>query len=108
MEDRVPASVIMVGDNFQWINNRGLLRDSSGIITNGSLHPSIRRTLIGCIFRCSIQGDNLWTRLYQDLGWDSTGAWWMSMESMRTTPYNTLTKCVEEWAIAWIKSQEAG
>ncbi|MBK6351945.1 MAG: T9SS type A sorting domain-containing protein [Saprospiraceae bacterium] len=91
---RFQHPLIMVGDNFQWINNMSLLRDSSGIVTCGSLHtPPFAEPSYGCIFKCSIQGDSLWTRLYQPLGWDSTRAWWMSMESMRTTPYNTLVVC---------------
>lgn len=91
---RFQHPLIMVGDNFQWINNISLLRDSSGIVTCGSLHtPPFAEPSYGCIFKCSIQGDSLWTRLYQPLGWDSTRAWWMSMESMRTTPYNTLVVC---------------
>ncbi|MBK6824761.1 MAG: hypothetical protein IPG87_17940 [Saprospiraceae bacterium] len=35
---RFQHPLIMVGDNFQWINNMSLLRDSSGIVTCGSLH----------------------------------------------------------------------
>ncbi|MBK9631234.1 MAG: T9SS type A sorting domain-containing protein, partial [Saprospiraceae bacterium] len=103
---RFQHPLIMVDNNFQWINNMCLLNDGSGMVTCGSLHtPPFAEPSYGCIFKCSILGDSLWTRLYQPLGWDSTRGWWMSMESIRTTPYNTLVVCgrVSDGSDAMIK-----
>ncbi|MBK7811525.1 MAG: T9SS type A sorting domain-containing protein [Saprospiraceae bacterium] len=103
---RFQHPLIMVDNNFHLINDMSLLNDGSGMVTCGSLHtPPFAEPSYGCIFKCSILGDSLWTRLYQPLGWDSTRGWWMSMESIKTTPYNTLVVCgrVSDGSDAMIK-----
>ncbi len=91
---RFQQPLIMVGNNFQWINNMSLLHDGSGMVTCGSLlTPPVAEPGYGCLFKCSILGDSLWTRLYQPLGWDSLRATSMVMESIVTTPYNSLVVC---------------
>ena len=91
---RFQHPLILKGNNYQDINQSSLLLDSSAIIVCGSLDtPPFAEPSYGCIFKCSLKGDSLWTRLYQPLGWDSIRAGWMVMESIRTTPYNSLVVC---------------
>ncbi len=91
---RFQHPLILKGNNYQDINRSSLLLDSSAIIVCGSLDtPPFAEPSYGCIFKCSLKGDSLWTRLYQPLGWDSIRAGWMVMESIRTTPYNSLVVC---------------
>ncbi|MFZ1516588.1 MAG: T9SS type A sorting domain-containing protein, partial [Saprospiraceae bacterium] len=70
------------------------LNDGSGMVICGSVFTQeVNEPDYGIIFKSNLNGDSLWTRDLQPLGWDSTRAWWMSMESIRTTPYNTLIVC---------------
>ncbi|MCC6815009.1 MAG: T9SS type A sorting domain-containing protein, partial [Saprospiraceae bacterium] len=91
---RFQHPLLFIGDNSMTINNACLLNDSSGIITCGALDtPPFAEPSYGSLFKCSLQGDSLWTRLLQPVGWDSLRAWWLSIESIRTTPYNTIVAC---------------
>lgn len=91
---RFQDSLIMLGQNSSVISCLTIQNDKSGLVTCGSLNtPPFAEPDYGWIFKCSSQGDSLWARMYQPLGWDSTRAWWMSLESIRTTPYNTLVVC---------------
>ncbi|MDQ3141764.1 MAG: T9SS type A sorting domain-containing protein [Bacteroidota bacterium] len=91
---RFQHPLIMLGQNSSNINCMTAHKDKSGLVTCGSLNtPPIAEPDFGWIFKCSMQGDSLWTRQFQPLSWDSTRAWWMVMESIRTTPYNTLVVC---------------
>jgi hypothetical protein len=91
---RFQDPLIMQGQNSSNINCMTKIKDNSGLVTCGSLNtPPFYEPDYGWIFKCSLKGDSLWTRRLQPLGWDSARAWWIRMESIRATPYNTLVAC---------------
>ena len=80
--------------NASFIYRMAMLNDESGMVICGSVFTQeVNEPDYGIIFKSNLNGDSLWTRDIQPLGWDSTRAWWMKMESIRTTPYNTLIIC---------------
>jgi len=80
--------------NASFINRMKILNDSSGMVICGSVFTQlIIEPDYGILFKCALNGDSLWTRQIQPLGWDSTRAWWMHIESIATTPFNTLVAC---------------
>ena len=80
--------------NTSFINRMTMLNDSSGMVVCGSLFTQqAAEPDYGILFKSSLHGDSLWTRQLQPLGWDSIRARWMHIESIRTTPYNTLVAC---------------
>ncbi|MBK9962707.1 MAG: T9SS type A sorting domain-containing protein [Saprospiraceae bacterium] len=94
LRTRFQDPLIMLGQNSSVITCMTTQRDKSGLVTCGSLNtPPNYEPDYGWLFKCSLKGDSLWTRKLQPLGWDSARAWWISLESIRTTPYNTLVVC---------------
>lgn len=70
------------------------MKDGSGFVTCGSLSTSaFDKPDYAFLFKNSTDGDSLWTRKYQPLGWDSIRAWWMDFNQITCTPYNTLAIC---------------
>ncbi|MBK8405654.1 MAG: T9SS type A sorting domain-containing protein [Saprospiraceae bacterium] len=91
---RFQHSLYLEKGNASFINRITMLNDGSGMVICGSVFTQeVNEPDYGIIFKSNLNGDSLWTRDLQPLGWDSTRAWWMSMESIRTTPYNTLIVC---------------
>jgi len=80
--------------NISFINKMAILKDRSGMVVCGSVFTQpIVEPDYGILFKCALNGDSLWTRQIQPLGWDSTRAWWMHIESIATTPFNSLVAC---------------
>ena len=80
--------------NTSFINSMAMLNDSSGMVVCGSVFTQqVSEPDYGILFKSSLHGDSLWTRQLQPLDWDSTRAVWMVVESIRTTPYNTMVVC---------------
>lgn len=91
---RFQNSLYLKYGNISNINRMTILNDGSGMVICGSVFTQpIVEPDYGILFKCALNGDSLWTRQIQPLSWDTTRALWMSMESIRTTPYNTLVVC---------------
>ncbi|MBK6574397.1 MAG: T9SS type A sorting domain-containing protein [Saprospiraceae bacterium] len=43
----------------------------------------------GALYKLSSNGDSLWHRKYQPVGWDNSRAWWMKFTQVKETPYQS-------------------
>ena len=67
------------------------MRDNSGYILAGSWDtPPFDQPDYGLLFKVSLNGDSLWTRKYQPVGWDSLRGSFFTFKQITCTPYNTI------------------
>ncbi len=67
------------------------MKDGSGYVASCSSDYSKSGVAdYGILFKASQDGDSLWLRKYQPIGWDSSRAKWMRFNQVICTPYNTL------------------
>lgn len=76
------------------INHQTILNDGSGVVAVGQMNSS-RYSLpdYGFMYKVSMDGDSLWFRKYQPLGWDLLQSAWLSLRHAESTPYNTIAIC---------------
>lgn len=85
------------------------MNDKSGFVACGDIYaPAYVEPDYGLLFKVSEQGDSLWLRKYQPLGWDSIRAGQVHFKQLVCTPYNTLAVAAyvgdraDNWIHPWV------
>lgn len=67
------------------------MKDNTGYILTSSWEtPTFAQPDYGLLFKASPNGDSLWTRKYQPVGWDSLRGSFFTFKQIACTPYNSI------------------